>query len=231
MRMAIMALQSDRQKASAAMRQDGVVPVADLIEELIDAGSYAVSRGLVNASGGNLSARLPGGSGFVVTGTGTWLDRLTAGDFATVDATGRHVDGPRPSGEWHLHARTYAARPDVGAIVHLHPQHAVLVDALGETIRLITLDHAYYLREVVRVPFLPSGSEALAQAAAAAVADGHDALVLAHHGCSALGDTVRMALRRAANLEEAAAMTYRLLLLGDTAVQFPPEYRDRIIDI
>ncbi len=213
------------------MRQDGGVTVADLVEQLVDAGSYAVSRGLVNASGGNLSARLPDGSGFVVTGTGTWLDRLTAGDFATVDALGRHVDGPRPSGEWQLHAHTYAARPDVCAVVHLHPQHTVLVDALGEPIRLLTLDHAYYLREVVRVPFLPSGSTALAVAAATAVADGHDAVVLAHHGCSALGETVRMALRRAANLEEAATMTYRLLLLGDTAAQFPPEYRDRIIDV
>ena len=205
--------------------------VSDLIDELIDAGSYAVGRGLVNASGGNLSARLPDRSGFVVTGTGTWLDRLTAADFATVEADGRHRDGPSPSGEWLLHARTYAARPDVSAIVHLHPQHAVLVDALGHGVRLITLDHAYYLREVVRIPFLPSGSEALANAAAAAVADGHDALVLGHHGCSTLGDTVRMALRRAANLEEAATMTYRLLLLGDTTTNFPPEYRDRIIEI
>jgi len=205
--------------------------IEELIEELIDAGSYAVGRGLVNASGGNLSARLPDASGFVVTGTGTWLDRLTAQDFATVDNAGRHLAGPRPSGEWLLHARTYAARPDINSIVHLHPQHAVLVDALGHGIRLITLDHAFYLRDVVRIPFLPSGSAALADAAAAAVADGHDALVLAHHGCSALGDTVRMALRRAANLEEAATMTYRLLLLHDTSVDFPPEYRDRIIEI
>lgn len=220
-----------REPLAARNRQDGQVTVTDLIDQLIDAGSYAVQRGLVNASGGNLSARLPDGAGFVVTGTGTWLDRLTAGDFATIDLEGRHVDGPRPSVEWQLHSRTYAARPDVGAIVHLHPQHAVLVDALGHGIRLITLDHAYYLREVVRVPFLPSGSPALAEAAAAAVADGHDALVLAHHGCSALGETVPMALRRAANLEEAATMTYRLLLLGNTSVQFPPEYRDRIIEV
>ncbi|MEO7071344.1 MAG: class II aldolase/adducin family protein [Nostocoides sp.] len=212
-------------------RQDGPVTSTDLIDQLIDAGTYAVDRGLVNASGGNLSARLPDGSGLLVTGTGTWLDRLTSDDFATIGLDGGHVDGPPPSVEWQLHTRTYAARPDVGAIVHLHPQHAVLVDALGHQIRLITLDHAYYLREVVRIPFLPSGSEALAEAAAAAVANGHDALVLAHHGCSALGDTVRMALRRAANLEEAATMTYRLIQLGDTAAQFPPEFRHRIIEV
>lgn len=204
--------------------------VVRLCAELADAGAYAVGRGLVNASGGNLSARLPAG-GFVVTGTGTWLDRLAADDFAVLDAAGRHVEGPAPSVEWRLHHRTYEVRPDVGAVVHLHPQHAVLVDALGHRVRCLTLDHAYYLREVVRVPFLPSGSEGLAEAAAQAVADGHDAVVLAHHGCSALGADVPMALRRAANLEEAATMTYRLLLLGDTTTDFPAEYRDRIIEV
>ncbi len=80
------------------------------------------------------------------------------------------------------------------------------------------------------MPFLPSGTEELAQAAADAARD-HDAVVLAHHGCSTLGDTVPMALRRALNLEEAAAMTYRLLVAGDTTADFPAEYRGRIIDV
>ncbi len=204
---------------------------ADLLEQLADAGRYAVDRGLVNASGGNLSARLPDGAGFVVTGTGTWLDRLTPADFATVSNAGEHVAGSAPSVEWRLHQRTYDVRPDVGAIVHLHPQHAVLVDAVGETVRCLTLDHAHYLGRVVRIPFLPSGTDDLARAAAAAVADGDNALVLAHHGCSALGDTVAMALRRAANIEEAATMTYRLLLLGDRTTDFPAEFRGRIVDV
>ncbi|HYN30527.1 MAG TPA: class II aldolase/adducin family protein [Dermatophilaceae bacterium] len=199
-----------------------------LVAQLLDAGRVAVERGLVQASGGNLSARLPEGDAFLVTGTGTWLDRLRPEDLAVVGLDGDHRSGPRPSVEWRLHARTYAVRPDVRAIVHLHPQHAVLVDMLGHRIRCTTLDHAYYLGSVARVPFLPSGSEELADAAAEAVRD-HDAVVLAHHGCSALGDTVPMALRRALNLEEAAALTYRLVLAGDTTTDFPEDFRDRIV--
>ena len=67
--------------------------------------------------------------------------------------------------------------------------------------------------------------------ASEAVSDGTNAVVLAHHGCSALGDSVPMALRRAMNLEEAATMTYRLLLAGDTDSDFPEEYRGRIISV
>lgn len=202
-----------------------------VVEELVDAGRHVVARGLVQASGGNLSARVPGTDHFVITGTGTWLDRLTAADFAVLTPSGEQVSGhARPSGEWKLHQRSYAVRADVHAIVHLHPQHVLLVDMLGAPIRFTTLDHQYYLGSAGRVPFIPSGSEELAEAAAEA-ARGHDAVVLAHHGCSTLGETVAMAVRRALNLEEAAAMTYRLMQAGDTETDFPQEWRGRIIDV
>ena len=202
-----------------------------LIDELIDAGGHVVARGLVQASGGNLSVRLPGTDRFLVTATGTWLDRLDPSDLAELTLEGDHVGGAeRPSVEWRLHQRTYAVRPDVSAIVHLHPQHVLLVDMLGAPIRFTTLDHQFYLGSAGWIPFLPSGSHEVADAAAEASRE-HDAVVLSHHGCSTLGATMSMALRRALNLEEAAAMTYRLLLAGDTTAQFPPEWRDRIVTV
>lgn len=201
-----------------------------LVGQLITAGRICVERGLVLASGGNLSVRLEGRGSFVITESGTWLDRLTAEDFAEISLHGGQRIGGRPSVEWQLHALTYAARPDVHAIIHLHPQTALLVDMLGEPIRLTTLDHQYYLRSIGRTPFLPSGSEELAQVAAEQAKE-HNAIVMAHHGSSALGDSVEMALRRALNLEEAALMTYRLLLAGNTTADFPAEYRDKIITV
>jgi ribulose-5-phosphate 4-epimerase/fuculose-1-phosphate aldolase len=190
------------------------------------AGRAAVAAGLVVGSGGNLSARLPGASTCWVTRAGTWLDRLTPDDFVEVAIAdgavviaGRDAESlglspnPGPSTEVQLHLATYRVRPDVNAIVHLHPQLAVLLDALGETVRLITTDHAYYLRRVARVPFFPPGTVELAEAAAAAVADGTNCVILAHHGCSVLGADVAMAHRRASNLEEAARLTYQALLL------------------
>jgi L-fuculose-phosphate aldolase len=199
--------------------------VDELRTLLSEVGSHAVRSGLVLASGGNLSARLPGSDHFVVTAAGTWLDRLEPGDFSTLACSdGAVLDGAAtPSTEWKLHWRTYQTRPDVNAIVHLHPQHAVLVDALGEEIRLLTLDHVNYVRSVGRVAYHPNGSDALADAAAS-VATIHNTMVLAHHGCSALGADVGMAYRRAMNLEEAAVATYRLVVLGNRTLRFPPEH-------
>lgn len=188
----------------------------DLRDQLVHVGRDVVTAGLVVASGGNLSAREPGGDACWVTAAGTWLDRLDRASFARVRLTdGAVLAGDRaPTSELALHLATYRARPDVTAIVHLHPQTAILLTALGEPIRLVTTDHAHYLRRVAVAPFHPPGTAELAAAAAQAAADGTDCVILAHHGVSVLGETVEWAHRRARNLEEAAQLTYRALAAG-----------------
>ncbi|TQL91104.1 class II aldolase/adducin family protein [Pseudonocardia kunmingensis] len=195
----------------------------DLVQQLAEVGRLAVERGLVLASGGNLSARLPGEEQFVVTGAGTWLDRLGPDDFSVMDLGGEVIGGaPRPSSEWKLHQRTYQERPDVNCVIHLHPQHTVLLDAMGHQVRLITLDHAYYVRSVGTVPYNPNGSDALADTTAEQ-AKVHDCVIQSFHGCSAHAEDVGMAFRRIMNLEEAATATYRALVVGDKDTVFPPE--------
>ncbi len=202
----------------------------DLINQLIKVGRKAVSAGLVIGSGGNLSARLPGADECVVTCSGSWLDELTTADFSVVAIADGTVRGghPKPSSEAQLHLATYRVRADVNAVIHLHPQASVLLDALGKPIRLLTIDHAYYVREVRSTPFIQSGTPELAQAGAAAVADGCNCVILGHHGCSVLGETIELAHKRAANLEEAARATLTMLQLGDTTTACPPEYLERV---
>jgi L-fuculose-phosphate aldolase len=203
----------------------------DLIAELSDVGRTAVAQGLVLASGGNLSARVPGADEFVVTGTGTYLDRLTPGDFSVVGLDGTLRDGnEHPSSEWRLHQRTYRVRPDVNAVIHLHPQYTVLLDALGYPVRLISLDQAYYVRKIVRIPYFLSGSDELADAAADAARE-CDAVIMGFHGCSCLGESIAMGFRRAQNLEQAALATYRCIQLGNTDLTFPPEWMDLLATI
>jgi L-fuculose-phosphate aldolase len=198
------------------------------------AGRRAVAAGLVIGSGGNLSARLPGAGVALVTGTGTWLDELGPADFSAVRlADGAVVGGnPHPSVEVALHVANYRVRPDVNAVIHLHPQMSVLLTALGHPIRLISTDHVLYVREVRVAPYHHSGTADLADAAAELIAAGDcDCVVLSNHGCSVVADTVPMAYRRAANLEEAARASYHALLLGDRATVCPPEYRRHLDDI
>lgn len=203
---------------------------AELIAQLITAGRKAVQAGLVIGSGGNLSARLPGADECVVTCSGSALDELTADQFSVVGIAEGAVRGghPVPSSEVPLHLATYRVRPDANALIHLHPQTSVLLDALGHPIRLLTIDHAYYVREVRSTPFIQSGTPELAEAGAQAAADGCNCVILGHHGCSVMADTIDLAHKRAANLEEAARATLTMLQLGDTTTTCPPEYLARI---
>lgn len=196
----------------------------ELIEELCGVGADAVRKGLALASGGNLSVRIPGNPEFAVTGAGTFLDRLTVEDFAVVSIDGQvKSEGVRPSSEWKLHQRTYQVRDDASCVIHLHPQFAVLLDALGHQVRLFTLDHAYYVKSIGRTDYFPNGSDELADSVAEQ-AKAHNCIIMGHHGSSAVGPDIEMAYRRALNMEQAAEATYRALLLGDVTSEFPAEH-------
>ena len=210
----------------------------DLRDQLAFVGFDVVQSGLVTGSGGNLSARIPDEDAIWVTASGSWLGRLSRSAFASVrisDGSPASIGGMPPSrleptSEMALHLALYRARPDVNAVIHLHPQTALLLDALGEHIRIVTTDHAYYLRRVSTVPFrLPGGTE-IAALTAAMAADGTDCLVLSQHGCVVMGDTVELAHKRARNLEEAAQLTYRALAAGrlENLRDCPEEFLDRL---
>src|SRR3712207_9075871 len=95
---------------------------AEAVDQLVEVGRLAVERGLVLASGCNLSARLPGETEFVVTAAGTWLDRLTPADFSVVTLDGEvNAAAQRPSSAWKLHQRTYRVSPACIPVVALHP--------------------------------------------------------------------------------------------------------------
>jgi ribulose-5-phosphate 4-epimerase/fuculose-1-phosphate aldolase len=212
----------------------------DLRDQLAHVGYDVVQAGLVCGSGGNLSARIADDDACWVTAAGAWLDRLSRTAFTAVRisdgspaAVGALPAGPaEPTSELALHLALYRARPDVNAVVHLHPQTALLLDALDEHIRIVTTDHAFYLRRVSTVPFRLPGTIELAALAAAMSADGTDCLVLSRHGCVVMADSVELAHKRARNLEEAARLTYQALTAGRLADlrDVPEEFLDRLAD-
>ncbi len=200
--------------------------VADALAAL---GRRVAAAGLVIGSGGNVSARV-GPNEILITGSGRRLDTLGPADLARVhlDGTWAHPAGsPAPSSELPMHLAAHRARPDGGYVVHAHPPKANVLAATGRAIRLLTLDHAYYVRRLVTVPYLPSGSDELAAAVAGALGRA-DVVVLAHHGCLVVAPDADLAFERVANLESAAAATFAALLLGDTTTVCPPEYLERV---
>jgi L-fuculose-phosphate aldolase len=201
-----------------------------IAEGLLAEGNKLVAAGLVVGSGGNLSGRLPGGE-FIITPSGLSIGELGPSDLVRMSLDGDIKEGElKPSSEWQMHAEAYRARPDAQILFHLHPPVSTTLHAIGRKIRLLTTDHAYYVREIRAVPFIPSGTMELAKAVAAEL-DGCNVVLLRYHGCLLVANNVADAYQRAMNLEAAAMATYRASMLGDEETVAPPEYMERILSL
>jgi ribulose-5-phosphate 4-epimerase/fuculose-1-phosphate aldolase len=187
-----------------------------LREDIVRAGASLFDRGLTHGSTGNISVALPDG-GWLMTPTGSSLGTLDPARLSRLDASGKLIDGDKPTKEAFLHTTMYGARPGSGAVVHLHSTHSVAVSCLDG------IDHsnclppitAYYAMRIGRlplVPYYPPGDETLATAVGA-LAGKHHAVLLANHGPVVAGTSLSAAQDAIEELEETAKLF--LMLRGE----------------
>ena len=165
--------------------------VERLKEQIARYSLKAYERGLVGGAGGNVSARVPGSEEILITRTGVVLGEVTPDDVVRIDPLGRPLDpqAPKPSKEVPFHTVVYRLRPDVNAIIHLHPCYAVVQSLRLADLRLLTVSARLALGP--RVPCVPvayAGTRLLAQYVGSALkeAPGAKVVLLAAHGLNAM---------------------------------------------
>lgn len=185
-----------------------------LAAELVETGRRLHARDLVGAAEGNLSVRL-GEDRFLVTGSGLSKGHLTAGDLVVVDGDGAVVAGTRrASTELRMHLAVYAARPDVGAVVHAHPVTAVALTVAGAPPPSdLVPEAAVTLGPIAVAPFATPGTEEV-PASLAPLLSGVDVILLERHGALTLGRTLGEAFDRMETLERVARIAVAARLLG-----------------
>jgi L-fuculose-phosphate aldolase len=180
-----------------------------LCHELVRAGRVLSRRGLVVATEGNLSARLTS-ERFIITRHGRRTGELTTRDFVELGVTEVDDSPARAAAslEHRVHRAGYAARPDVEAILHGHPLALTAFAIRGTPPDFSRFDEARTLVGAISfVGYVPSGSEALAEAVAHVLqGTGRPNLVLlSNHGAIATGQSVDEALARLEIAEHLAA--------------------------
>ena len=184
---------------------------------LTELAASLFARGFSVGSAGNISVRLD--DGFLITPTNSSLGRLDPERISRLDAQFRHIDGDKPSKEVFMHRAFYTARPDAGAVVHLHSTQATAVSCLPELnpenpIPPLT---PYFVMRIGRkmpiVPYYRPGDAAMEPAIHAAAKHAR-AVLLANHGPVVSGKTLTDAVYAAEELEEAAKL---FLMLRGTA--------------
>ena len=159
-------------------------------------GKRAWQAGLIAGCCGNLSARLRNENYIYITPRAANKSRLHAADIQLVHLQAVPEACENISVELPLHRGCYLTDPSVGAVIHTH---APALTAFG--IRDLDLDEilpaaSASLGGVVRVPYLPPGSNELGRAVAEAVSHGAKLLLLVRHGAVSVGRTLNEAYDR-----------------------------------
>ncbi|MBE0644568.1 MAG: L-fuculose-phosphate aldolase [Bacteroidetes bacterium] len=198
--------------------------------EVVDYLRRMLVARLTTGSGGNISIRISGTDHFCMSPTGIGYDAMRPKDVVVMDGEGRVVAGKRaPSSEWRMHAAVYAARSDVGAIVHTHSAFAATFACLREEIPPVHYLIGFAGRNVPVAPYATYGSEELALAAAETLGRDHNAVLLATHGLLAVGHDVGMAFTVAEEIEFVAQIYWQTRAIG-TPVLLSDEEMQRIIE-
>ena len=140
--------------------------------------------------------------------------RLTADDICLIDLDGNLIEGKgKPPLEFHLHAGIYKARPDVGAIVHAHPQWSTYLTMTGHDYSPVfaqgTLVHPV---PVLDTPDSINSPEMSAKLGAVMI--DRPAALMKSHGAVTVGADIAEAFVLITYLEENARRQYMALQIG-----------------
>lgn len=168
---------------------------------------------------GHASARIPGTNSFVFP-TRRSPAFADENNLLVLDTDGRLLSGEgTPNTELWIHARAYAARPEIGGVVHAHPPACICLTQIGQPLRVVHNQGCAFadgVTEYERVGLIRTrelGDE-LARRLGGGIA-----VMMRGHGITTACADLRTATVAACFLEESAALQLRMLAAagGDAA--------------
>jgi ribulose-5-phosphate 4-epimerase/fuculose-1-phosphate aldolase len=206
--------------------------LAQLKTDVALANRIAHAAGLVTGFG-HISARIPDQPDTFLFPTRASPALADASRLLVLDLDGNQREGNgEPNTEFWIHARIYAARPDVQAVAHVHSSACVVLGQIGHALLPIH-NHGGMFADGVplfeRVGLIRSRE--LGDQVAATLGD-HRAMFLRGHGANVAESDVRRATIVACFLEEAADLQLRALSAAggrlDALRVFTPEETERL---
>jgi L-fuculose-phosphate aldolase len=123
-----------------------------------------------------------------------------------------------------MHLALYAARPDIGAIVHAHPPTATGFAVAGIPLADCVLPEVVATLGTVPIAaYATPASEELGASVARVARTGHDGMLLKNHGAVAIGADLESALDRLETIEQFARVVLTARLLGRVETLAPAD--------
>jgi L-fuculose-phosphate aldolase len=201
---------------------------ARLRNAICEIGKLCYARGYIVAADGNISARLADGT-IIVTPTGAMKGFLSPENLAKVDMQGKPVDnGPRASSEIGIHLVSYQERPDMRAVLHCHPPHAVAMTIAGIDMQTpIIPEIIVTIGGIPTAPYGTPGTPELPESIRKIVKCS-DTLVMQNHGSVTLGANLLDAYKKLDMLEHTAKILWLAHCVGKVNA-LPPEAVQKLL--
>lgn len=155
--------------------------IENLKNEIIKYGKILDSKGFSPGTSGNISIRH--GNAIFITSSGSSNGDLTDEDLILIDFEGNVIQGnKKASSEKMLHVEFYKKRPDINAIIHVHPTFLSSFAAARKSLEApIMAENVFYFGEIPLADYaLPSSKELVDKTAI--YFDQHNAVLMANHG-------------------------------------------------
>ena len=187
---------------------------ARLRGSICEIGKLAYQKGFIVGADGNISARMGDGT-VLITPAGAMKGFLSPQHLAHIDLTGRVLDnGPKCSTEVGIHLVAYRERPEMRAVLHCHPPHAVALTIAGIDMQTpIIPEIIVTIGGIPTAPYGTPGTDELPESIRAIVKCS-DTLVMQNHGSVTLGTNLLDAFKKLDMLEHTAKILWLAHCLG-----------------
>jgi L-fuculose-phosphate aldolase len=202
---------------------------ARLRQAICRVGELCYQRSFIVGADGNISAKLSDDT-ILLTPAGAMKGFLEPHHLAHIDMHGATVDeGPGASTEVGIHLVAYEERPEMKAMVHAHPPHAVALTIAGIDLQMpIIPEIIVTIGGIPTAPFGTPGTDELPDSIRA-ILRCSDTLIMQNHGSVTLGANLMDAYKKLDMLEHTAKILWLAHVAKGGLEPLPPEAVQKLL--
>ena len=197
----------------------------EIKSEIIKWGNLLGDKNLTPGISGNLSCRYE--DKIIITSSGSSNAFLEDDDLIVIDFNGNVIEGTKkPSSEKKLHIEYYKQRPDINAIIHVHPVYLCSFAAARKALDEPALaENAFYFGQIPMAEYGLLSSDDLVEKTAKYFKE-YNAILMANHGV-VIGDVdFKQAYLKLELAEAYAQVVINSKILGGAVLLNDKEVKD-----